>query len=315
LPPLRPASTASSRFAAKPPPREILPSGIVGDGTEQSRAVADFHSSLSSRFPKPQRSLSKETSSPVALTLKCIVSWTSSDEPSAWTVNVTVSASILRLSLSPNQIVALPVKLGFAGSSGTNSSVPVNVPMKWKPPLAVIVTWMTPFWTVVKGAFFSRTGIDVVGIDRDCVVEDLREGLRRRGERGRRDDCRSQSSLPRWNASPPGGTIVEPSLVGELVGAPTARDPLGPLTPRGREVLPLIAQGKTDRGMAEELFVTRKTVEAHVRSVLGKLDLPADATENPRVHAVLVFLRHTSSRDPGSATTGVSPMPEVRNRA
>ncbi len=70
-------------------------------------------------------------------------------------------------------------------------------------------------------------------------------------------------------------------------------------------MLALVAQGKTDRGIAAELFVTRKTVEAHVRSILGKLDLPADASENRRVHAVLAFLEATGSRHPGSAKTGV----------
>ena len=90
-----------------------------------------------------------------------------------------------------------------------------------------------------------------------------------------------------------GGTVVEPSLVSELLDAPAARDPLAELTPREREVLALMAQGRTDRGIAEELVVTRKTVEAHVRSVLRKLDLPVDAGENRRVHAVLAFLRAT----------------------
>jgi DNA-binding NarL/FixJ family response regulator len=98
-----------------------------------------------------------------------------------------------------------------------------------------------------------------------------------------------------------GETVVEPSLVSELLDAPAARDPLSDLTPREREVLALIAQGKTDRGIGQELFVTRKTVEAHVRSILGKLDLPADASENRRVHAVLTFLRATGTRDPGDA--------------
>ena len=98
-----------------------------------------------------------------------------------------------------------------------------------------------------------------------------------------------------------GGTVVEPSLVDELLHAPAARDPLAELTPREREVLALIAQGKTDRGIADELFVTRKTVEAHVRSILAKLHLPADASENRRVHAVLAFLRASGSRTPGDA--------------
>ena len=92
-----------------------------------------------------------------------------------------------------------------------------------------------------------------------------------------------------------GGTVVEPSLVADLVAAPAARDPLGELTPRERQVLVLIAQGKTDRGIANELFVTRKTVEAHVRSILRKLELPPDAGENRRVHAVLAFLGATGA--------------------
>jgi DNA-binding CsgD family transcriptional regulator len=68
-------------------------------------------------------------------------------------------------------------------------------------------------------------------------------------------------------------------------------DSLSELTARELEVLALIAEGRTDRGIAQQLFVTPKTVETHVRSILRKLDLPADATENRRVHAVLAFLR------------------------
>ena len=98
--------------------------------------------------------------------------------------------------------------------------------------------------------------------------------------------------------------MVEPSLVDELLAAPAARDPLAELTPREREVLALIAQGKTDRGIAEELFVTRKTVEAHVRSILAKLDLPTDASENRRVHAVLAFLAAHRPTQPGDARIG-----------
>jgi DNA-binding NarL/FixJ family response regulator len=88
-----------------------------------------------------------------------------------------------------------------------------------------------------------------------------------------------------------GGSVVEPDLVAELISAPTRNDPLVALSPREREVLGLLAQGRTDRGIASELFVTRKTVEAHVRSIFSKLDLPSDAMENRRVHAVLRFLR------------------------
>jgi len=102
-----------------------------------------------------------------------------------------------------------------------------------------------------------------------------------------------------------GETVVEPSLVRDLLSAPAAGNPLAELTPREREVLALIAQGRTDRGIGEALFVTRKTVEAHVRSIFRKLDLPVDASENRRVHAVLAFLRLTPGRDPRSAKSGV----------
>jgi DNA-binding NarL/FixJ family response regulator len=104
-----------------------------------------------------------------------------------------------------------------------------------------------------------------------------------------------------------GGTVVEPSLVDELLNVPAARDPLAELTPREREVLALVAEGRTDRGIADQLFVTRKTVEAHVRSIFRKLELPSDASENRRVHAVLAFLQASvnqpPSRRPSSGVT------------
>jgi DNA-binding NarL/FixJ family response regulator len=94
-----------------------------------------------------------------------------------------------------------------------------------------------------------------------------------------------------------GGSVVEPSLVAELVAAPTRDDPLAVLSAREREVLTLLAEGRTDRGIAKLLFVTPKTVEAHVRSIFGKLDLPSDAMANRRVHAVLRFLRARSRNE------------------
>jgi DNA-binding NarL/FixJ family response regulator len=88
-----------------------------------------------------------------------------------------------------------------------------------------------------------------------------------------------------------GESVIEPSLVQELVGAPKRDDPLAELTPREREVLALMAEGRTDRGIREALWLSQKTVEAHVRSIFRKLDLPATPSDNRRVHAVLTFLR------------------------
>lgn len=87
-----------------------------------------------------------------------------------------------------------------------------------------------------------------------------------------------------------GGSVVDPALVTELVEKRRTIDPLERLTPREREVLRLMAQGRTDRGIGEQLYVTHKTVEAHVRSIFTKLDLPTAPTDNRRVHAVLTFL-------------------------
>jgi DNA-binding NarL/FixJ family response regulator len=104
-----------------------------------------------------------------------------------------------------------------------------------------------------------------------------------------------------------GETLVEPTLVEELLAAPHVEDPLAALSAREREVLALMAQGRTDRGISEELFVTRKTVEAHVRSILRKLELHDDARQNRRVHAVLAFLR----AQPSDVDRSARPAPPV----
>jgi DNA-binding NarL/FixJ family response regulator len=88
-----------------------------------------------------------------------------------------------------------------------------------------------------------------------------------------------------------GGVVVDPELVARLVARSRERSPLDELTPREREVLALMAEGLTDRGIAARLFVTPKTVETHVRHIFGKLGLPATAADNRRVRAVITYLR------------------------
>ena len=87
-----------------------------------------------------------------------------------------------------------------------------------------------------------------------------------------------------------GGSMVDPSLVQELIRARRRRDPLDVLSPREREVLALMAEGASNAGITRRLFVTEGTVEKHVRSILTKLDLPESETEHRRVLAVLRFL-------------------------
>ena len=87
-----------------------------------------------------------------------------------------------------------------------------------------------------------------------------------------------------------GGSALDPQVVASLVGRGDD-DGLAELTEREREVLSLIAEGLTNRAIAERLFLTERTVESHVRSVLSKLDLPEREGEHRRVLAVLAYLR------------------------
>jgi DNA-binding NarL/FixJ family response regulator len=88
-----------------------------------------------------------------------------------------------------------------------------------------------------------------------------------------------------------GETVVDPALVSQLLDRTRPASPLDELTPREREVLALMAEGLTDRGIAERLFVTPNTVETHIRHIIGKLGLPATPADNRRVRAVLAYLR------------------------
>jgi DNA-binding NarL/FixJ family response regulator len=87
-----------------------------------------------------------------------------------------------------------------------------------------------------------------------------------------------------------GGSALDPAVVSRLVGRRREDDPLADLTPREREVLELIAEGRSNQAIAERLVVTPRAVEKHVTSIFGKLHLPASADDHRRVLAALTFL-------------------------
>ena len=87
-----------------------------------------------------------------------------------------------------------------------------------------------------------------------------------------------------------GGSVIDPTLVRELVGARRRDDPLSVLTSREREVLGLMAEGRSNAGIAHRLWVTEGTVEKHVRSILAKLELHETEEDHRRVLAVVAFL-------------------------
>ena len=88
-----------------------------------------------------------------------------------------------------------------------------------------------------------------------------------------------------------GGSALDPTVVSQLVGRRRGDDPVSNLTPREREVMQLMAEGRSNSGIAERLVVTERAVEKHVTSIFSKLRLPAASEDHRRVLAVLAFLR------------------------
>lgn len=106
--------------------------------------------------------------------------------------------------------------------------------------------------------------------DRVSDVEELAEAVRRVGA---------------------GGCVIDPEVVGRLLHRPRRANRLDTLTARERSVLRLMAQGRSNHAIASQLFLSEKTVEAHVRSIFTKLDLTLSCDDHRRVLAVLQYLR------------------------
>jgi DNA-binding NarL/FixJ family response regulator len=90
-----------------------------------------------------------------------------------------------------------------------------------------------------------------------------------------------------------GGSVLDPTVVAHMLGRKRRDDPLAELTPREREVLELMAQGRSNKGIAEAMSVTGHAVEKHVTSIFGKLGVTGGAEDHRRVLAVLRFIRES----------------------
>jgi DNA-binding NarL/FixJ family response regulator len=113
-------------------------------------------------------------------------------------------------------------------------------------------------------------GVGYLLKDRVSDLEELASSVRRVGE---------------------GGSVLDPSVVEQLVERPrSGDDPLEHLTEREREVLSLMAEGRSNKAIGQQLFITEHTVEKHVKSILGKLRLPESPDDHRRVLAVLTYL-------------------------
>jgi DNA-binding NarL/FixJ family response regulator len=87
-----------------------------------------------------------------------------------------------------------------------------------------------------------------------------------------------------------GGSAIDPIIVSTLLSKRRSSDPMAPLTPREREVLELMAEGRSNQGIANKLVISLRAVEKYVSSIFSKLDLPSGTTESRRVLAVLLYL-------------------------
>jgi DNA-binding NarL/FixJ family response regulator len=116
----------------------------------------------------------------------------------------------------------------------------------------------------------SAEGAGYLLKDRISNVKDFVEAVRRVGD---------------------GGSAIDPIIVSTLLSKRRDADPLTDLTPREREVLELMAEGRSNAGIAESLVITTRAVEKYVSSIFGKLGLPSSGTESRRVLAVLLYLR------------------------
>jgi DNA-binding NarL/FixJ family response regulator len=115
----------------------------------------------------------------------------------------------------------------------------------------------------------SAEGLGYLLKDRVTDIEALADAVRRVGD---------------------GGSVLDPEVVSQMLGRARPDDPLAELTPREREVLGLMAEGRSNAAIAAELVVTERAVEKHVTGIFGKLDLPASSEDHRRVLAVLRFL-------------------------
>ena len=105
--------------------------------------------------------------------------------------------------------------------------------------------------------------------------------------------CASTTSPKLSGAWRPGGSVIDPEVVARLLGRAREHSPLDELTPREREILGLMAEGRSNAGIALSLTVDAKTVEGHVSQIFGKLGLERETQDNRRVLAVVEYLRTT----------------------
>ncbi len=174
----------------------------------------------------------------------------------------------------------------------------IDIVREQRPELVVIDIRMPPSHTTegLEAARTIRTDFPEVGIlllsahvEVETALDLLEEG-ERIGYLLKSRVMRAADFLDAVERIANGGSVVDPSLVKALVGASRRDDPLAELTAREREVLALMAEGRSNNGIAHRLYITEGAVEKHVRSILMKLHLPTAEDDHRRVLAVVTYL-------------------------
>ena len=169
-----------------------------------------------------------------------------------------------------------------------------------QPDVAVIDIRMPPTWSdeglVVAGEIqrrFPQVGVLLLSqyVEAEYALRLLDGGNERTGYLLKERILDISDLVAALHRIASGETVVDPALVSQLLDRTRHRSPLDQLTTREREVLALMAEGLTDRGISERLYVTPNTVETHIRHIIFKLGLPATRADNRRVCAVLAYLR------------------------
>jgi DNA-binding NarL/FixJ family response regulator len=196
-------------------------------------------------------------------------------------------------------IISLLTGAGYHVVSQAGDAVQLDAAVRAdEPDLAVIDIRMPPThtWEGLDAARAIRAEFPRIGIlllSAHVEVEtaiDLLEGGERIGYLLKDRIMKAADIVDALERIAAGGAVVDPALVQALVAQARKNDPLEELTPREREVLALMAEGRSNAGIASRLVVTEGAVEKHVRSILSKLSLPATEDNHRRVLAVLTFL-------------------------
>ncbi len=183
------------------------------------------------------------------------------------------------------------------GQAGDATSL-IDIVREQRPELVVIDIRMPPSHTTegLGAARTIRNDFPEIGIlllsahvEVETAVDLLEEG-ERIGYLLKSRVMRAADFLDAVERIANGGSVVDPSLVKALVGASRRDDPLAELTAREREVLALMAEGRSNNGIAHRLYITDGAVEKHVRGILMKLDLPMTEDDHRRVRAVVTYL-------------------------